>query len=62
MSNCPRCNSKRIRKSRRKGVEEKIFFAMIFVRPFRCESCDHRFFRWAPSYLRVHPARQQPSE
>jgi len=22
---------------------------MIFVRPFRCEKCDSRFFRWSIS-------------
>jgi len=25
---------------------EKGILAMIFVRPFRCENCDLRFFRW----------------
>jgi len=43
---CPLCHSKRIHRSRRKGMVEKGILAMIFVRPFRCENCDLRFFRW----------------
>jgi len=30
-----------------KGVLESGLLAMIFVRPFRCEKCDYRFFRWS---------------
>jgi hypothetical protein len=43
---CPNCDSARIHLSRRKGFLEKGILAMIFVRPFRCEVCDVRFFRW----------------
>ena len=42
---CPNCDSARIHLSRRKGLLEKGILAMIFVRPFRCEECDGRFFR-----------------
>ena len=44
---CPNCDSARIHPSRRKGFLEKGLLAMIFVRPFRCEKCDDRFFRWS---------------
>jgi predicted Zn-ribbon and HTH transcriptional regulator len=47
MMNCPQCHSKRIRRSRRKGVIERWILAMLFVRPYRCGSCDLRFFRWS---------------
>jgi len=49
MLNCPLCHSKRIHRSKRKGIIERGILAMIFVRPFRCERCDLRFFRWSPA-------------
>jgi predicted Zn-ribbon and HTH transcriptional regulator len=45
MMSCPLCQSKRIHRSRRKGIVEQLILAMILVRPFRCEKCDYRFFR-----------------
>jgi len=47
MMTCPLCRSGCIHQSRRKGIFEKTILAMIFVRPFRCERCDSRFFRWS---------------
>jgi predicted Zn-ribbon and HTH transcriptional regulator len=47
MMSCPLCRSKRIHRSKRKGIVERGILAMIFVRPFRCERCDFRFFRWS---------------
>ena len=44
--NCPSCQGQRIHRSKTKGVLESGLLAMIFVRPFRCEKCDYRFFRW----------------
>jgi len=44
---CPNCDSARIHLSRRRGFLEKGILAMIFVRPFRCEKCDDRFFHWS---------------
>jgi hypothetical protein len=45
MISCPLCHSKRIHRSRRKGILEQGILAVIFLRPFRCERCDYRFFR-----------------
>lgn len=45
--NCPQCHSKRIRRSKRKGIIERRILAMLSVRPYRCGSCDLRFFRWS---------------
>jgi predicted Zn-ribbon and HTH transcriptional regulator len=45
MMSCPLCHSKRIHRSKRKGIMEQVILAMIFIKPFRCERCDHRFFR-----------------
>lgn len=47
MMNCPSCQSQRIHQSRRRGILEKGILGAIFVRPFRCEKCDVRFFRWS---------------
>jgi predicted Zn-ribbon and HTH transcriptional regulator len=47
MMNCPQCHSERIHRSRRKGFMEGTILTILFVRPFRCERCDLRFFRWS---------------
>jgi len=47
MMSCPQCQCERLHQSRRKGIMEKAFLALIFRRPFRCEGCDFRFFRWS---------------
>jgi predicted Zn-ribbon and HTH transcriptional regulator len=49
MLNCPLCHSKRIHQSKRKGIIEQVILAAILIRPFRCERCDYRFFRWSRS-------------
>ncbi len=49
MIGCPTCQSGRIHQSRRKGILERGILAVIFVRPFRCERCDSRFYRWSMS-------------
>jgi hypothetical protein len=42
---CPNCESAQVHQSRRKGIVERVILAVLFVRPFRCERCDQRFFR-----------------
>ena len=49
MISCPSCGSEQIHQSRRKGFLEKRILLIVFVRPFRCEECDDRFFRWSLS-------------
>jgi hypothetical protein len=44
MLNCPLCHGRRIHRSKRKGIFERKVLAMISVRPYRCDQCDHRFF------------------
>ncbi len=46
---CPECHSEQVHASRRRGLVEKRILATIQVRPFRCETCDSRFFRWSLS-------------
>jgi len=55
---CPQCSSERIHKSRRFGIIERKILAFILVRPFRCENCDFRFFRWS---LTGQVASSQPA-
>ena len=44
---CPNCDSARIHQSKRRGIVERVILAVLFFRPFRCERCDERFFRWS---------------
>jgi hypothetical protein len=44
---CPDCGSLQTHRSRKRGIVEYVLSAIIFVRPFRCEECDARFFRWS---------------
>jgi len=52
---CPSCGSGKIYRSRRKGFVEFVLGWLFFIRPYRCESCDERFFR-----LRLSRARNAP--
>ena len=60
MKCCPECESLRMHVSRRKGIVERTILAMIFVRPFRCERCDARFYRWALSANPQAPRQTTP--
>jgi len=57
MVNCPLWQSKRIYQSSHRGTFERRILAMVFVRPFCCESCDFRFYRWSFS-ANPHALRQ----
>ena len=50
---CPKCHSEVVRRSRRSGILERLLSA-LYLYPFRCERCDHRFtaFRWGTRYGR----------
>lgn len=56
---CPNCDNTRIHLSRRKGFLERGILAMIFIRPFRCDECDGRFFRWRFSTNSSAPSRDK---
>jgi transposase-like protein len=49
---CPRCASPAIRRSRRKGLLEHVLHSALFISPYRCGSCDERYFRLRLSSLR----------
>lgn len=40
---CPECQSKQVRRSRRRGALERIFSLLGYL-PYRCRDCKHRFF------------------
>jgi DNA-directed RNA polymerase subunit RPC12/RpoP len=42
---CPRCSSRKIRRSKRKGFWERVILDRAGIRPYRCEECDERFLR-----------------
>jgi len=50
VSECPVCESSSVRRSRRKGFVERIWFRLAFVWPYRCKSCDTRFWGFHRSY------------
>jgi hypothetical protein len=53
VSHCPKCLSKRTRRSMSR-LSDKVFLA--FVLPRRCESCKHRFYS-RPSAAHIRRAR-----
>jgi uncharacterized protein with PIN domain len=50
---CPRCESRAIRRSMRKGVVERVFLRMALVWPYRCDDCDVRFWGFQRSAPRM---------
>lgn len=42
---CPECYSTRCTRSRRKGVKDYAV-SVSQLRPWRCRSCQHRFYAW----------------
>ena len=46
---CPSCESQDIRRSKRQGILDGLSSILGFL-PYRCEDCNHRFFKW--SFLR----------
>jgi len=45
---CPKCDSKEVRRSPRRGFVELVLLAGVNLRPFRCQGCGERFFRRIP--------------
>jgi len=52
---CPDCQCGRIHRSRTRGTVE-FLLAFLRFRPYRCEECDFRFFRWSVQH-KLKPAR-----
>ncbi len=41
---CPACGSSEVRKSRGRGIFERVILRMLFRRAYRCDICDKRFY------------------
>jgi predicted Zn-ribbon and HTH transcriptional regulator len=54
---CPNCKSGEIHRSRRRGLLENILHAVFFVSPYRCKTCDERYFRFR---LPISPEAKPP--
>jgi len=46
---CPRCGSYLVRRSKKKTLVEYVVWLLLFVRPYRCDDCDIRFFGFGTS-------------
>ena len=47
---CHACGSNLIHRSHHSNSFERILLRLVGARPFRCESCEHRFYsRWKAS-------------
>lgn len=55
MPKCPECISQgEVRRSHRDPLDK--ILSLIFLYPFRCDRCDHRFFRFQkPPYQHAMP-------
>ena len=42
---CPNCTSTDVRRANRKGFFEE-FLRLVFIAPFRCRACRHKFYRF----------------
>ena len=51
---CPACGGALARRAHRNGLAEKMF-SVLYVYPFRCQLCWHRFLalQWGTRYHRI---------
>lgn len=45
---CPACGGHAVRRSRRNGLVERVLLRVVFIRPYRCVTCDKRFYHTLP--------------
>jgi hypothetical protein len=50
---CPVCKSKNVARSMRRGALESLVLPLLLLRPFRCQSCDNRYYGLFLSRRRV---------
>ena len=41
---CPRCGSEKLHRSHRDNAYERYVLKLVGIHPYRCESCNERFF------------------
>jgi hypothetical protein len=56
---CPACGSTKVHRSHRKWYERPM--KLIGVRPFRCHSCQHRFFSGKAERTTAKVRTQEPA-
>jgi hypothetical protein len=44
---CPKCAGTEVRRSPRRGFYELVLLSCISMRPFRCQGCSNRFYRFS---------------
>jgi hypothetical protein len=49
---CPYCKSDNVRRSRRRGLREGLLLRIILWAPFRCRSCQQRFWAFSLGHHR----------
>jgi hypothetical protein len=45
-TNCPKCESASVYRSKRRGVAETFLHRVLFISPYRCYDCDNRHYRF----------------
>lgn len=45
---CPHCGSREVHRSRARGIIERHILQAFRFHPYRCESCDSRFYLLVP--------------
>jgi predicted RNA-binding Zn-ribbon protein involved in translation (DUF1610 family) len=45
---CPRCGSPNIYRSKRRGFIEAKLGSIFDIKPYRCDICNYRHFRFVP--------------
>lgn len=43
---CPWCQSPQVRRSQRWNFMEQAIFRLLWIKPYRCEACNRRFYRF----------------
>lgn len=56
---CPACGSANIRRSSARGPFEAVLRSVFQIKPYRCQECDDRHFRFRPSHT---PQAVMPAE
>ena len=51
---CPTCGSSHLSRSKRKGVFEFTLSSIFRMKPYRCQRCDYRHFRFRPASGHAH--------
>lgn len=47
---CPSCGSANIRRSNARGPFEVLLRSVFQIKPYRCQECDDRHFRFRPNH------------